>query len=320
MLLRQFYMAELNTGLATSPAFDEGLVFEGSIHAVPGSHCRSLSNDNPWFSYSFKGCGGETPSEQGKVITINTETDVQIIAGWKARPHNGNKARGHYRVYEIAGTSHLPTPLFPLKAVGIRPDVGQEQNYADTSPVFRAMTLHLQNWIDGSDEPTQSAFIRGRTRQLDTPLFSSNSWGSDRKQVRIMKLGADGNALGGIRLPHVQTVLPDDQRIGGPLGVYRGTECSNDPTQRDFVLNCELGGDFDIYNMAGGTFKPYKDLDTGICSTFYDSHETYINRVRNAAERAAAKGWVLDQEVDALVLVAELKALEFPECVPDPVN
>jgi hypothetical protein len=110
------------------------------------------------------------------------------------------------------------------------------------------------------------------------------------------------------------------QLLLDPLGVYRGTECGIDPTQGDFVLGCQLSGDYSIYSRAGGTFSPFTELDPGVCSTLYDSHETYISRVRNAAQHAAAEGWVLDQEVDALVLAAELKAQDFPGCVPDPAN
>jgi hypothetical protein len=319
MLLRQFYFAKLNTKLATNQAFDEGLVFEGSIHGLPGSRCRSLSNDSPWFSYSFEDCEKETPREEGKVITINTETGVQIVGGWMARPDDDDDV-SHYRVYELAGTSHIPAPLLPLKLVGLRPTDGQDQNYADIAPVFRAMIQHLQNWVKGNGEPPQSALVQRQTGHLDTPLFSRNAWGSDGSQVSVMKLGEDGNVLMGVRLPHVRTVLPGGQQIGGPLGVYRGTECDNDPTQSDFILDCQLSGDLEIYNMAGGTFKPYVEFNSELCNTFYDSHESYVSAVRNAAEYAAAEGWVLPEEVDSLVLAAELKADEFPGCVPNNTN
>jgi hypothetical protein len=81
-----------------------------------------------------------------------------------------------------------------------------------------------------------------------------------------------------------------------------------------------LSGDVNIYNMAGGTFKPYTEFNSELCTTFYDSHESYVSAVRNAAEHAAAAGWVLSEEVDSLVLDAEEKAAQFPGCVPDSTN
>jgi hypothetical protein len=316
MLLRHFYFAGLNTALVNTAAFDGGQVFEGAIHGVPGSHCRRLDNDNPWFAYSFMGCGGVTPSNQGKVITINTETDVQIVEGWKARPADEGAANGHYRVYELAGTSHLPTPVFPLS----RP-ADRIQNYADTSPVLRAMTQHLQNWIEGNDAPPPNAVLQGHTGQLAAPLFSNAAWGSDGTQVRGMKLGEDGNVQQGVRLPHVRTVLPGKQEIGAPLGVYRGTECNNDPVPSDFILGCVPSGDESIYNVAGGMFKPYTEINGGaLCSSFYESYESYTKAVQASAEYAVANGWVLAEELESLVDAAEQKAGEYPGCVPPAPN
>jgi hypothetical protein len=41
----------------------------------------------------------------------------------------------------------------------------------------------------------------------------------------VTKLGEDGNALGGVRLPHVRTTLPSGARVGGPLGLYPPRLC-----------------------------------------------------------------------------------------------
>jgi hypothetical protein len=134
------------------------------------------------------------------VITFNTETDVQIINGWKARSENSS-AQKYYLLYELAGTSHIPVTLFPLKLVGIRPLEMQDQNYVDTSPVLRAMLEHLRVWIEDSGEPPMNEYLQGKVDRLVTPLFTDQSWGNDNQQVYVFRLGVDGNALGGIRLP-----------------------------------------------------------------------------------------------------------------------
>src|SRR4029453_3433235 len=128
MLLRQFYFAGVNTALASASTFDHGKGFQGSRQFLSGGRCRALSGDRPWFSYSFAHCEGATPEGQGKVIVINAETDLQIAGGWKARPDGG---AAHYRVYEIAGGPHIPTPFIPLKLVGLREEEAAEQNYGE---------------------------------------------------------------------------------------------------------------------------------------------------------------------------------------------
>jgi Alpha/beta hydrolase domain len=313
MLLRQFYFVGLNTALASASSFDDGKVFEGSLQFVPGGRCRALSDERPWFSYSFRHCEGATPEDQGKVITINAETDLQIAGGWRARP-DGSDA--HYRVYEIAGAPHIPTPFIPLKLVGLREEEAADQNYVEMAPVLRAMAVQLRGWIGGQSAPPVSVFLKGRVARLAAPLFSTASWGSDTPQAFVTKLGEDGNALGGVRLPHIRTTLPSGVQVGGPLGLYRGTECGTDPTESTFILSCQLSGDVNIYNMAGGTFAPYPAVDVWPCSVFYPSHESYTSTVTEAAQHAVGEGWILGEEVDSIVAAAEQKALEYPGCVP----
>jgi hypothetical protein len=313
MLLRQFYFAGLNTALASASSFDDGKVFEGSLQFLPGGRCRALSDDRPWFSYSFAHCEGATPEGQGKVIVINAETDLQIAGGWKARPDGG---AAHYRVYEIAGAPHIPTPFIPLKLVGLREEQAAEQNYVEMAPVLRAMAEHLRGWIEAGSAPPPSVFLKGRVARLAAPLFSTASWGSDTPLAFVTKLGEDGNVLGGVRLPHVRTTLPSGIRVGGPLGLYRGTECGTDPIESTYILSCALSGDVNIYNMAGGTFTPYPEVDVWLCSVFYPSHRSYADAITKAAEHAVAEGWILPEEVDSIVTAAEQKALEFPGCVP----
>jgi Alpha/beta hydrolase domain len=313
MLLREFYFAGMNTALASAPSFDDGKVFEGSLQFLPGGRCRALSDERPWFSYSFARCEGATPEGQGKVIVINAETDLQIAGGWKARPAGG---AAHYRVYEIAGAPHIPTPFIPLKLVGLREDEAAEQNYVEMAPVLRAMAEHLRGWIEAGSAPPPSVFLKGRVARLAAPLFSTASWGSDTPLAFVTKLGEDGNVLGGVRLPHVRTTLPNGVRVGGPLGLYRGTECGTDPTESTYILSCGLSGDVNIYNMAGGTFTPYPEVDVRLCSVLYPTHEFYTDAITEAAEHAVAERWILAEEVDSMVAAAEQKALQYPGCVP----
>jgi hypothetical protein len=314
MLLRQFYFAELNTALAEGPSFDDDLVFEASLHGGPGGRCRSLTDGSPWFAYTFESCGGATPPAQGPVVTINAETDLQLMNAWRARTEDAESS--HYRVFELAASAHIPTPLLPLKLSGLRPSDQADQNYAETFPVYRAMVEHLLRWADGSGSPPPSVVVRGKVKRVEEALFGSASWGSDNNLVFVPTTGEDGNGLGGVRLPHVRTELPGGEQVGGPLGVYRGAHCNNDPTVSTFILDCRLSGDLSIYNMAGGTFTPYTVFRAGRCADYYPTHESYTEAVTAAAEHAAASGWILAAEIDSLVTAAEQNAaVEWPGCV-----
>jgi len=189
-----------------------------------------------------------------------------------------------------------------------------EQNYVDTGPVLRAMVEHLRAWIEGSGEPPVSEYLQGKVDRLGTPLFTDQSWGNDNQQVYIFRLGVDGNALGGIRLPHLRTELSSGNVVGGPLGLYRGVECNNDPTQNSFILGCQINGDPYIYNIVGGTFIPYSSEQ---CVAFYDSYETYLNEVTDAVDYAVVQGWILPEEADSIIALTAQKSQDFPSCVPN---
>jgi len=316
-LLRNFYLRGLNSSLATAAVFDSGLVFEGAIHAVGGGSCRAITDNAAelWYSYSSSACSGATPANQGKVFTVNTETDVEILEGWQAR--GGAADQAHYRTYEIAGTSHIPSSLFDLKGLGLKPVDAPVQNYADTGPVFRAMMENLNRWIKQGVEPPVSATIAGHLGSLRSPLFSERSWGNHGRQVLVADVGPDGNALGGIRLPHVRTA-----ETGAPLGVSRGTECFNDPTSVNYLMGCQDSvfyhdaGDAAIYAMNGGTFKPYTEFNPSLCAQLYPDHGAYVAAVAGAADAAAQQHWILADEVNGIVAEAESRAAQFGGCVP----
>ena len=58
----------------------DGKVFEDSLQFVAGGRCRALTEQRPWFSYSFARCEGATPEGQGKVLAINGEADLEACS------------------------------------------------------------------------------------------------------------------------------------------------------------------------------------------------------------------------------------------------
>jgi alpha-tubulin suppressor-like RCC1 family protein len=311
-LLRSFYFQGLNGIMARERVFDDRLVFEGSLQAAGGSICRQLTDSDPWFSYSTEGCEGATPLAHGRVLTVNTETDVQILSGWKARERPEEQRR--YRSYEIAGASHFPARLLDLTALGLRDLATAEQNYVDTAPVFRAMIQNLHDWVREDRDPPQSVHIEGSVPRLSAPP-SRFTWWSGKGNVFATKLGMDGNALGGIRLPHVRTVDGSGEGVGGPLGLYRGSRCFGVPTDPDELSLCQDLTKETVYAVTGGMFIPYSEVDPALCTKFYENRTAYSTAVTAAAERAARERWVLPEEIVGLVTEALTRADESPMCV-----
>ena len=64
---------------------------------------------------------------------------------------------------------------------------------------------------------------------------------------------ADGHVNGGLRLPHMPTLLPNGGQAGAPLGVYRGL----DPDYKDH---------FNYYAWIAGSFDRSRPRSSGALS------------------------------------------------------
>ena len=80
------------------------------------------------------------------------------------------------------------------------------QNPASFRPVFKAMLHNLVAWIISGTAPPDSIYIEGTVDSEGKVNFTTD---------------ADGNVKGGLRLPHMPTVLRNGERAGAPW-VYTG--------------------------------------------------------------------------------------------------
>jgi Alpha/beta hydrolase domain len=210
------------------------------------------------------------PADQGKIIALYTETDLQFFRAALNRP---SRELDYYRHYELAGVAHLPKPLMPLDA---DPFGATRQNPATLAPAQRAVIDNLVAWIRHGDEPPPSKFIDGT-------LLPDGTFMPERD--------ADGNALGGLRLPHMPSVLCDDhsrdaddcRAAGAPLGTYTGLETDNVPVPPNTNL----------YVMWGGTFEPFSPAEL---KARYRNRGTYIRLVRRAAQALRQQGYILPED------------------------
>jgi hypothetical protein len=257
---------------------DGSLIFDGILAGVGAGNCWLLDNDdtprpepgptNPTFSKNMP-CGDPLP-EDGKFIAIEAESDVS--GGTDARPFRGYQTRYQtpsYRQYELAGVAHIPPDMVDLRLMG-----ATRQNPVSFRPVFKAMLRNLVEWIVSGKEPPDSRYLAGEADSTGRFHFVTD---------------ADGNVTGGVRLPHMPTVLPSGERAGAPLGVYGG-------------LDPDYLEPFNLFAWLGGTFAPFS-AEEGAAR--YPSQEVYVQLVRNAAAALLAEQFILQEDYDAYLQAAK---------------
>jgi hypothetical protein len=252
-LLRGWYFDHRNTQ-SGPPAFD------GALIGGDSGWCKDLGNPT-----GGKDCPGGL-ADGGKVIVLLPETDVE---------NGGNTVRGDqadYRVIEIAGVSHIPSSAADFRSHGM-----PEQNPVGFEPVFRAALVGLQEWLNGREPPPSIAI-----ELSDAP---PRYWGGTA--VRAAARDADGNAKGGVRLPHMPTVLDDGAKAGAPLGHYTGFAWDYEKSNMFFTIS--------------GTFAPFPKEKL---RALYPTREAYVSAVSLAAKDLVTKRYILQEDADAYIEAA----------------
>lgn len=252
-MLRGWYAEHLNTR-GGEPTFD------GALVAGAAGFCKDL--DPPGDAI----CEGPL-ADGGKVIVVSTEADAE----WTGYVERGETAG--YRVVEIAGVSHIPASAADFRGHGL-----PEQNPVDFGPAFRAALVNLQAWLNGTEPPASVTveLAEGAPRDLQGAPY------------RAAKRDPDGNAVGGLRLPHMPVVLDDGRRAGAPLGSYNGLAWQHEPSN--------------VFFFIAGTFTPFPPEKL---KALYPDHETYVAAVANSARDLVAKRHVLPEDAEAYVETAK---------------
>ena len=251
-MLRGWYFNHLNKQTGT-PTFDGGLV-GGADGTCFGMEKR---DDLP--------CKGPL-ADGGKVMALLTETDAQM---------GGDAERGDnpdYRVIEIAGVSHIPASIFDLRNKGY-----PQQNPVSYAPAFRAAFVNLQEWVNGKEPPPSVAI-----QLSDASAKNFECCGPVRGAAR----DADGNAKGGVRLPHMTSTLANGQKVGAPLGEYAGVGYVED----------------NVFFTIAGSFKPFPPEKI---KALYPTHAAYTDAVAASANDLVAKRHLLPEDAEAFIRTAE---------------
>ncbi len=144
-------------------------------------------------------------------------------------------------------------------------------------PVFRAALSNLEDWLNGREPPPSVAIDLA-----DAPLRYF-----DGEPVWSAARNSDGNATGGVRLPHMATVLEDGTKVGAPLGHYTGFAWDYEKSNFFFTIS--------------GTFAPFSEEKI---RSLYATHDAYVSAVSLAVEDLVAKRYILQEDADAYIKAA----------------
>ena len=250
--------------------FDPTNVYDGHLIAIQGYSCWRRDNTPP--HYGFLGnCNSSIPAHSQKVIYLASESDMVAFHPSKLGVGQSaffarNPDDPNWRQYEISGTSHIPKTVVDL---GV-----PNQNSGDSKPVHRAAWRNLVDWLRGIEPPASRYFEGGI--------------GGDGNFMPVTD--ADGNWRGGLRLPHVNSVI-NGRQAGAATGVYSG-------------LNPAGLNPFNVFVFLGGTYTPFADADL---AARYPNHGAYVRRVARAADHLKANRYILTADADAIVRAAANK-------------
>ena len=214
---------------------------------------------------------GEVPP---KIVMVSSTTDFLSLRASLGRTggvgSDEQALPANVRMYDIAGASHVVQPsssecTLPLARL-------------DWTPVSRATLVALDRWVATNApppdsrlmplEPTSEADVLAAPRHLPQAV------------IERPKRDADGNVLGGVRLPDMEA----------PLGVHAAQ-------QEPKSFGCSLMG----------AFLPFSD--TRIAERYKD-RDDYVNQVRTAARKLEAERLLLPE--DAAVIVNAAAAMPWP--------
>jgi hypothetical protein len=220
---------------------------------------------------------GEVPP---KMLLVSSTTDYYSLRASLGRTGASGTADqplpANVRMYDIAGGSHVRVPAAPTCTL--------PPGRLDWTPASRALLLRLDAWVSHNAEPPASELMPLEPASGEPPALRAPSRLA-AAVIQVPKHDADGNAIGGVRLPDVAV----------PIGTNGG---QNQPQS----FTCMLVGSFSPFAATKAERERAGDARPSI-EERYRSRDDYVNRVRVAAQDLVARGFLLSE--DAAVVVEE---------------
>jgi hypothetical protein len=223
---------------------------------------------------------GEAPP---RMLMINSTVDYLSIRASLGR--TGGKGTAdlplpeNVRMYDIAGAAHATVPSAPKCDL--------PPGRLDWTPVSRATLLHLQQWVAGNVEPPKTRLMPLQPAKDDPNVLRAPKNLPDAV-IQVPQRDADGNPLGGVRLPD----------IVAPVG-------SNGVQNEPHSFSCTLVGAFLPFAATREAREATGDKRPSLAERYKDQDD-YVNRIRAAARTAVSEGFLLPE--DAAIIVNSVAA------------
>lgn len=209
------------------------------------------------------------------------------------------------RVYMLAGTQHVIAAFPPMQGAA-----QQRPNPNDYTWALRAILASLDQWVRQGVPPVPSRYPKlsdGTLVAHDSLQFPSlpgvqspsiipagyradlGGPSSPRLPFLVPKVDADGNDLGGVRLPDVAV----------PLATYTGWNFRSPATGAPTEI-VPLNGTFLPFAVTRAAREQNHDPRLSI-EERYPSRDAYLGRVREAAQTLVQERYLLSQDVDPIV-------------------
>jgi hypothetical protein len=223
---------------------------------------------------------GEVPP---KMLMLNSTLDYLSIRASLGRTGAKGVADqplpANVRMYDIAGGAHA--------TVASAPSCKLLPGRLDWTPVSRATLLHLDQWVADNVEPPPTQLMPLRPANGDPNVLPAPQSLPDAV-IQVPQTDADGNPVGGVRLPDVAVPV-------GTNGVQ------NEPHS----FSCSLVGAFVPFTPTRQTREATGDKRLSLAER-YQGQDDYVNRIGIAAREAETAGFLLPE--DAAVIVNSVAA------------
>ena len=204
-------------------------------------------------------------------MTFQTETDLTVLNSLAARQPDSDR----FRLWEVAGTAHADTYTvgMGMTDLGDSPEAAEVVLVTEPVPGFgcpEAINSGPQHFVLKAAVAALHDWVRDGTPPPQAPRLEV----AGSLPARILR-DANGNALGGIRTPHVDV----------PIATLSG-----DPQ----------GGS--LLCLLFGSTAPF---DATRLADLYPDHESYVAAVHGAADQAVREGFLLPPDAELVKAAAE---------------
>ncbi len=232
--------------------------------AVPGTPAYPIVPGVPQFVLH--------PPGNAPVIDVQTLSDSYAFFGWAGEQPDGNSPGDYYRLYQVAGSSHIWTSQVDytpgpdeLVRAGF-PANDWQDNCLDPDNPF-PLQYQLDAAFDNLDR-----WVRTGTPAPSAPHIAAIGDGTPTATILTDQYG---NALGGVRSPYVDV----------PTATYYGTTAG--------AGTCLL---------LWGHYTPFTSSQL---QQLYPSHNTYVQQVQTDTNKLLAGRWLTQEDATAIINQAQ---------------